>query len=146
MKHFIGFTLIEILISILVVGILAYLSIPMYADYTKKARTAEVPTSLKSLAQGQLAYYETTGHYAKELESIGWTTNNGLASPNESHGSFYTFSVSEIPSCSFTGTPPLVTPDGLAMAYGRAGIELPNEFYAACMNSDLQFFTLADGS
>ena len=36
-----GFTIIELMIVVALVGILAMLALPMYADYTAKAQTAE---------------------------------------------------------------------------------------------------------
>ncbi|MBA5764251.1 prepilin-type N-terminal cleavage/methylation domain-containing protein [Vibrio sp. 404] len=39
-----GFTLIELMIVVAIIGILAVFSVPAYQDYTKKATLAEFPT------------------------------------------------------------------------------------------------------
>ena len=44
-----GFTIIELMIVVALVGILAMLALPMYADYTAKAQTAEGESLLKGL-------------------------------------------------------------------------------------------------
>lgn len=76
-----GFTLIELMIVIAIIGILAAVAIPMYADYTKKARTSEVAGSLKEIAKVQIAFREDpaggNGNYADEMFTLNWKTNLG---------------------------------------------------------------------
>ena len=73
-----GFTLIELMIVIAIIGILAAVAIPMYSDYTKKARTSEVAGNLKEIAKMQIAYKEdpaTGAVFASSIGSLAWVTN-----------------------------------------------------------------------
>jgi len=47
-KHQQGFTLIELMIVVAIIGILAAIALPAYQDYTKKARVSEVVLAASS--------------------------------------------------------------------------------------------------
>jgi type IV pilus assembly protein PilA len=53
-----GFTLIELMIVVAIIGILAAIAIPAFINYVKRSKTSEASSNLKSLFQGAAVYYE----------------------------------------------------------------------------------------
>lgn len=53
-----GFTLIELMIVVAIIGVLAAVAIPAYVNFTKKAKTAEAGTNLGAIYQGARSYFE----------------------------------------------------------------------------------------
>jgi prepilin-type N-terminal cleavage/methylation domain-containing protein len=54
-----GFTLVELMIAVAVIGILAAVAIPAFAKYVKRSRTSEAVGHLNKEWVGSLAYYES---------------------------------------------------------------------------------------
>ena len=52
-----GFTLVELVIVIVIVGILSAISVPVYRGYVEKAVMAEGKTLLGAIAKAELAYH-----------------------------------------------------------------------------------------
>ena len=55
-----GFTLIELMIVIAIIGILAAIALPAYQDYTNRAKVSEVVTYMSSAKTGVAEQYAAT--------------------------------------------------------------------------------------
>jgi prepilin-type N-terminal cleavage/methylation domain-containing protein len=73
-----GFTIIELLIVIVVIGILAAIVITTYSGIQAKARNAVRQTDIQSIQTQLEAYYSQNGHYPSnaDLNSASWRAAN----------------------------------------------------------------------
>jgi prepilin-type N-terminal cleavage/methylation domain-containing protein len=132
-----GFTFIELLIVISIIGILAVLAVPIYQGYTKRTRTIEVPWNLKAIVQEQhgFTYDPAYGRFVTAIESLAWKTSSG-----GSIGKFFKYSTSGVPTCD-PGSFPNPVPEGLAEAVALSFSEVPDNYRGACMDSWLDIKT-----
>jgi type IV pilus assembly protein PilA len=54
-----GFTLIELMIVVAIIGILAAVALPAFLGYIKRSKTSEAPSQLKAIYTGAASYYES---------------------------------------------------------------------------------------
>ncbi len=80
MKRVSGFTLIEMMITVAIIGILAAIAYPSYTEYTMKSRRTEAKSCLMELAQFMERLYATNATYlddgqAPTLPTLSCTTS-----------------------------------------------------------------------
>lgn len=71
-----GFTLIELMIAVIIVGILTAIAYPNYRDHMFKTRRSDAQTALLNLAGLMEHYYTENNTYATAtLTNLGYTNN-----------------------------------------------------------------------
>jgi type IV pilus assembly protein PilE len=66
-----GFTLIEVMMTVAIVGILAAVALPSYRDYVLRGRISEPPTTLAAMAMKLEQYYQDHRDYGSTETKCG---------------------------------------------------------------------------
>lgn len=72
-----GFTLIELMIVVAIIGLLAAIAIPNFQNYQCKAKQSEAKYSLGIIRTSQEAYFVEYDTYASSLTSISFSPKTG---------------------------------------------------------------------
>jgi len=90
-----GFTLIELMIAVAVIGILASIAYPSYTEYVRKARRATAESALMDIANKQHTYLLSRRTFSASA------TDLGFSAPQELNG-HYTFTVTAPTALTFS--------------------------------------------
>lgn len=82
-----GFTLIELMIALAVVGLLSALAYPSYQQQVAKGRRTDAKQSLMELSQRMERFYTERGTY------VGAALGNSGLYPNVTNGGYYNLSI-----------------------------------------------------
>jgi type IV pilus assembly protein PilE len=75
-----GFTLIELMIAVAIIGILLRLAVPAYLNSIKKTRRTDAKTALLDLAQREERYLSTANIYTTSAPVLGYSSGTVTAS------------------------------------------------------------------
>ena len=91
-----GFSLIELMIAIAIVGILASVAYPAYQDSVRKGRRADGEGMLVQLAALQERYFYNNGTYTADMTNLNYAAASNVDSPD---GHYKTSVVAATVSC-----------------------------------------------
>jgi type IV pilus assembly protein PilA len=90
-----GFTLIELMIVVAIIGILAAIAIPNFLNYQCKAKQSEAKQSLGTIAKNQEAYVSEFNKYADQISKLGFTVKG------EGSKRYYTYNITASTSSTY---------------------------------------------
>ena len=96
-----GFSLIELMIAVAVVGLIASIAYPSYLDYVRKANRAEAQGSILELAQWMEREFTVNGTYRPGGAD---PTLPFTSSPQDGGTTTYVFTLSNMSASTFTIT------------------------------------------
>jgi type IV pilus assembly protein PilA len=72
-----GFTLIELMIVIAIIGILAAIAIPQFSAYRQRSYNSSAQSDIRNIATAQEAYYVDNSRYSNTADGTALTPTYG---------------------------------------------------------------------
>ncbi|MEH6357817.1 MAG: type IV pilin protein [Pseudomonadales bacterium] len=119
-----GFTLLELMIVVVIVGILAAVVYPSYVENVREARRADAKEVLMRIAQAQERHFTQFGRYASGLTGAASATNLALAKvTSESGDSSVAISNTGVNTYTLTATITPADPDCGNLSLTQTGVK-----------------------
>ena len=101
-----GFTLIELMITVVVVAILAAVALPSFLDSIRKSRRADAFTAISAVQQAQERWRGSRALYADALANtaVPPAAANGLGLSSQSAAGYYDLSLSHVTGSGYAVT------------------------------------------
>ena len=72
-----GFTLVELMVTIIVLAIIVTIGVPSYSNQVRKSHRTEAKTALLDLASREERFFSTNGAYTNDAGQLGYATSTG---------------------------------------------------------------------
>jgi len=111
-----GFTLVELLIVVCIIGILSMIAIPKFSMSKGKAEAAALRSDLRNLATAEEAYFYDNATYTPNVATLQYSTSPGVT---------VTIATATGAGWSATATSPQSFPGTCAVFYGSVAPAAP---------------------
>jgi len=89
-----GYTLMDVMTVVLIMGVLASLGLNQYGKYVARAKRPETVMAFRSIASAQREFLLTHGRFAGTFSELGFKMESGAAiSPTEIQGYTYNYRI-----------------------------------------------------
>jgi type IV pilus assembly protein PilE len=100
-----GFTLMELMITVVIIGILASVAIPNYTDYVAKSRRAEAQSTLLQVASWMERYFTENNRYDLSANAGNPPTlPTGFTNVPQTGTAYYTITIATPNTTTYTVT------------------------------------------
>jgi len=72
LHHQRGFSLVELMIVVAIIGVLAAIAIPNFMRYQARAKQSEAKSNLVAIHTGQIAYFAENNKYIDDFNAMGF--------------------------------------------------------------------------
>jgi len=103
-----GFTLIELMVVVLIIGVLGAVAFPAYTNYSTKAKRALGKSFLTQIASRQEMFFADNKRYADHLAELGWADKEITVNPSSAivastaKDALYTLTITDSGTRTFT--------------------------------------------
>jgi type IV pilus assembly protein PilE len=122
MRTYKGFTLIELVVTMLIAAILAAVAIPAYSNYVRKSHRTDAKNALLDLASLEERFFSTNYVYSTDLSQLGYAAS-AAASVNVGNG-YYTVTAPTV----VVAVPPTATTTGAPATYSIKATAINDQF------------------
>jgi prepilin-type N-terminal cleavage/methylation domain-containing protein len=122
-----GFTLVELMVVIVIIGILAAVAVPKFLDASSKAKASEFPTVLTAVYTGEMAYQAERGSYASTMTHL--KDSSCVEVPGTTR--WFTYQIPLATATSFRATARVKTTFGGTTTSDTAAIDHTNSKWAS---------------
>lgn len=76
-----GFTLVELLVVVVIIGVLASIAVPKFSSTKEKAYIASMKTDLRNLATTEEAFFADSARYSADPAVLRFRPSTGVGMP-----------------------------------------------------------------